>query len=78
MLSFLVSQTFPKTEDPNVGGITVAIYEIGCLFGAIGAILWGDKMGRKTTILLGMFIMVVGTISESALFRYERRVLTFH
>lgn len=54
--------TFPKTEDPQVGGITVAIYEIGCLFGAIGAILYGDKMGRKTTILLGMLIMIVGTV----------------
>ncbi|GAA5902009.1 sugar porter family MFS transporter [Sporobolomyces salmoneus] len=54
--------TFPDTRDANVGGITVAIYEIGCLFGAIGAILWGDKMGRKTTILLGMFIMIIGTV----------------
>jgi MFS family permease len=32
------------------------------MFGAIGAILWGDKMGRKTTIMLGMVIMVIGTI----------------
>ncbi|GAA5955581.1 hypothetical protein JCM3765_006821 [Sporobolomyces pararoseus] len=55
-------ETFPKTEDPQVGGITVAIYEIGCLFGAIGAILYGDKMGRKTTIMLGMIIMIVGTV----------------
>jgi len=38
------------------------IDEIGCLFGAIGAILYGDKLGRKTTILLGMVIMVAGTI----------------
>ncbi|GAA6018885.1 hypothetical protein JCM11491_001712 [Sporobolomyces phaffii] len=55
-------ETFPETEKPNVGGITVAIYEIGCLFGAVGAILWGDKMGRKTTILLGMLIMIIGTV----------------
>ncbi|GAA5983286.1 hypothetical protein JCM5350_005868 [Sporobolomyces pararoseus] len=55
-------ETFPKTEDPQIGGITVACYELGCLLGAIGAILYGDKMGRKTTILLGMIIMIVGTV----------------
>lgn len=43
----------------------VAVYELGCLLGAIGAILYGDKMGRKTTILLGMIVMIVGTVSES-------------
>lgn len=36
--------------------------EIGCLFGAIGAILYGDKLGRKTTILVGMIVMICGTI----------------
>ncbi|GAA5863097.1 hypothetical protein JCM5353_006475 [Sporobolomyces roseus] len=52
----------PEVEDPSVAGITVAIYEIGCLFGAIGAILYGDKLGRKTTILVGMIVMICGTI----------------
>lgn len=54
--------TFPQTRDANVGGITVACYELGCLLGAIGAIFFGDKMGRKTTIFLGMWIMIAGTI----------------
>ncbi|GAA5924819.1 sugar porter family MFS transporter [Sporobolomyces koalae] len=53
---------FPKVEDPNVSGITVSIYEIGCLLGAIGAIFIGDKLGRKNTILLGMVVMCIGTV----------------
>lgn len=52
---------FPETNNPSVSGITVAIYEIGCLFGAVATIWLGERLGRKTCIMLGMCIMIVGT-----------------
>ncbi|GAA5857342.1 hypothetical protein JCM8547_002230 [Rhodosporidiobolus lusitaniae] len=51
---------FPECEDPDVSGITVSIYEVGCAAGAVCSILWGDKMGRKQTIALGMMLIIVG------------------
>ncbi|GAA5997513.1 sugar porter family MFS transporter [Rhodotorula paludigena] len=62
--SFL--NTFPECRDPDISGITVAIYEIGCLGGAVGAILFGDRLGRKNMIMLGMSIMIVGAIILAA------------
>jgi len=41
-----------------------AIYDIGCFFGAIGAFIFGDYLGRKKTILIGTTIMSVGAILQ--------------
>ncbi|GAA6012546.1 hypothetical protein JCM10207_009036 [Rhodosporidiobolus poonsookiae] len=62
--SFL--DVFPEVRDADVSGITVAIYEIGCLMGAITAIFVGDKLGRKNTIFYGMAIMIIGAVIKTA------------
>ncbi|GAA6062691.1 hypothetical protein JCM10212_004749 [Sporobolomyces blumeae] len=59
-------EVIPQITDPDISGITVAIYEIGCMFGAIAAIFFGDKLGRKTTIMYGMCILIVGAIIMTA------------
>ncbi|BGP19057.1 hypothetical protein JCM10213v2_007140 [Rhodosporidiobolus nylandii] len=55
-------ETFPKCRDPDVSGITVAIYEVGCAIGAFLSICYGDRMGRKQTIMLGMTLICVGAV----------------
>ncbi len=35
-----------------------AIYEIGCLFGAIFALVWGNKIGRRRNIMIGTSLML--------------------
>ncbi|GAA6035068.1 hypothetical protein JCM8097_002170 [Rhodosporidiobolus ruineniae] len=62
--SFL--DVFPECNDPDISGITVAIYEIGCMFGAIATMIWGDRLGRKQTIALGMVIMCIGAVIKTA------------
>ncbi|BGP45440.1 hypothetical protein JCM10450v2_001258 [Rhodotorula kratochvilovae] len=59
-------ETFPDCRDPDISGITVAIYEIGCLIGAICCILFGDRLGRKNMVMLGMTIMIIGAVIMSA------------
>lgn len=39
--------------NPKLLGTISAIYDIGCFFGAIMALVLGDWLGRKKTILLG-------------------------
>ncbi|KAK4033252.1 general substrate transporter [Parachaetomium inaequale] len=44
----------------SLQGTVVAIYEIGCFFGAIIALLIGEKIGRRKTIMLGCVILCLG------------------
>ncbi|KAK4106417.1 hexose carrier protein [Parathielavia hyrcaniae] len=44
----------------SLQGTVVAIYEIGCFFGAILALLIGEKIGRRKTIMLGCVILSIG------------------
>jgi MFS family permease len=44
----------------SLQGTVVAIYEIGCFFGAIIAFLIGEKIGRRKTIMLGCIILCIG------------------
>ncbi|KAG0664414.1 hypothetical protein C6P46_001459 [Rhodotorula mucilaginosa] len=65
---FLEVSHCPFRADPEIAGITVAVYELGCLLGAIWTIAMGDRLGRKNTIMLGMIVMCVGAAIMSASF----------
>ncbi|KZT23359.1 putative sugar transporter [Neolentinus lepideus HHB14362 ss-1] len=47
-------------------GFIVAVYELGCLFGALGCAFWGERFGRKTICAWGAAVLVVGTVIQSA------------
>ncbi|KAL2186646.1 hypothetical protein L209DRAFT_392554 [Thermothelomyces heterothallicus CBS 203.75] len=44
----------------SLQGTVVAIYEIGCFLGAIIALLIGEKIGRRKTIMLGCLVLCIG------------------
>jgi MFS family permease len=52
-----------------VGTIT-ALYDVGAVFGAIGAAFTAEPLGRKRTLQLGTWILIVGTILMGSC--YER------
>jgi len=68
--SFL--ELFPKMDSSYKSGsiqaLVVAIYEVGCLFGAMFIVGYGDKLGRRRSILTGACIMIVGAIIQTASF----------
>lgn len=45
-------------------GFVTAIYEIGCLAGAVAMLLYGDTLGRRKAIMIGATIMILGTIIQ--------------
>ncbi|KAH6853133.1 sugar transporter STL1 [Chaetomium sp. MPI-CAGE-AT-0009] len=67
LTGYAFTAQFPEIDTtPGAGGsaslqgTVVAIYEIGCFFGAIIALLIGEKIGRRKTIMLGCVILCIG------------------
>ena len=51
---------FTATRDnPTMQGFVTAIYEIGCLFGAIFILGMGDFLGRRRAMIIGGLTMIV-------------------
>ena len=61
---------FPAVDNnANLLGFTVAIYDIGCLLGALWCMLLGDKQGRKKSCILGGLFVVVGVVIQVTSFK---------
>ncbi|KAJ5732234.1 hypothetical protein N7493_003715 [Penicillium malachiteum] len=60
--------TFPSisttTGSSVLQGFTVAVSEIGCAFGALSVIFGGDRVGRRTTVIYGQAILIVGAVLQ--------------
>ncbi|KAH3661399.1 hypothetical protein OGAPHI_006806 [Ogataea philodendri] len=52
-----------------VQGIVTACYEIGCFFGALFAMIVGDRLGRRLLIIIGATIIIIGTFISIFPFR---------
>lgn len=55
---------FPETKDSTMQGLVTAIYEIGCLMGAMFILGVGDYLGRRRAMIIGGIIMILGTIIQ--------------
>ncbi|EGO21402.1 hypothetical protein SERLADRAFT_373197 [Serpula lacrymans var. lacrymans S7.9] len=65
-------KTFPQvvveSSHPNhaiLQSFIIAIYEVGCLVGALSNMWVGDRLGRRRTIFLAGMIMIVGAILQA-------------
>lgn len=54
------------TGDANTQAAGVALYQVGCFFGAVLILFYGEVWGRKSSTFWGSFIMIVGTIFQVA------------
>ncbi|KAK8237070.1 general substrate transporter, partial [Phyllosticta capitalensis] len=63
-------QDFPQMDgnfkDGAIQALVVAIYEIGCLLGSFLIIGYGDKMGRRKSVLAGTVWMLIGTAIQAS------------
>ncbi|PQE31592.1 sugar transporter protein [Rutstroemia sp. NJR-2017a WRK4] len=65
-LNTLSTSGSEKTHNSRLQGTVVALYTLGCFFGALSCIRIGDPLGRKRTIMLGAAINVVGAVIQSS------------
>lgn len=71
-------QVVVDSSHPNhatLQSFVVAIYEIGCLMGALSNLWVGDRLGRRRTIALGGCIMIIGAILQTASYSYAQLVV---
>ncbi|CAI7582706.1 uncharacterized protein N7487_006743 [Penicillium crustosum] len=64
-------------ENPSVTiqGQIVATYDIGCIIGTLVTMYAGDKLGRRRTILIGCFILIVGAILQTASYSLAQMIV---
>lgn len=56
-------------------GTVVALYDIGCFFGAVIAVWLGEILGRKKTVLVGTTIMSIGAILQICSFSVAQMIV---
>ncbi|KAJ5318198.1 hypothetical protein PENANT_c088G03551 [Penicillium antarcticum] len=49
-------------------GAVTACYELGCFFGAIFTLIWGERIGRTPLLVSGGVLMIIGTVISTAAF----------
>jgi sugar porter (SP) family MFS transporter len=69
---------FPETYNNSTWqGFVTAIYEIGCLIGAIIVLVFGDAMGRRKAMIGGAFIMILGVIIQVSAIKGHKATAQF-
>ncbi|QSZ32045.1 hypothetical protein DSL72_001614 [Monilinia vaccinii-corymbosi] len=72
LMGGLVDSTgFKDTFDspnPTMTGLIVAIYEIGCFLGSVATSFFGENIGRKKSITIGVVIMIIGAVLQAVAF----------
>jgi MFS family permease len=59
------NDVFTATKGDNtMQAVVTAVYELGCLVGAVFALFAGDKLGRRWMVIWGATIMIVGVIIQ--------------
>ncbi|KAG0636364.1 general substrate transporter [Tuber brumale] len=59
------NSAIPETKgNSTMQGFVTAIYEIGCLFGAVVVLFAGEAMGRRKAIISGASVMILGVIIQ--------------
>ncbi|KAI0677405.1 general substrate transporter [Trametes maxima] len=71
----VITNSSEPSNHATLQSFIVAIYEIGCLIGALSNLWIGDWLGRRRTIVLGGIIMIIGAILQTASYRYAQMVV---
>ncbi|KAK0214533.1 general substrate transporter [Armillaria fumosa] len=62
---FLRTMGYPNSQ---LQGTIVSLYDIGCFVGAMSSFAFGEKLGRKKMLIIGVVVMSIGAIIQTASF----------
>ncbi|KAJ9161931.1 General substrate transporter [Coniochaeta hoffmannii] len=66
---------FPQTRKADISGITSSCFSLGAFFGCIASFTFGDRLGRKKTVWLGLSLNVMGAILQIAAFHLPQMIV---
>lgn len=67
---------FPRIKnDHNISGITSSCFSLGAFVGAIFAFTFGEKIGRRSTILFGSLFNTIGAVLQIASFHLPMLII---
>lgn len=76
------TRTFPEIDTTDDGhgssslqGTVVAIYEIGCFFGAIFTLFAGEWLGRRMVIMIGCVVLTIGAVLQASAFGIPQMIV---
>ncbi|KAF4494592.1 sugar transporter [Fusarium agapanthi] len=76
------TNTFPEIDTTDGGngssslqGTVVAIYEIGCFFGAIFCLIFGEYFGRPKCIMMGCVVLSIGAALQASAFGIPQMIV---
>lgn len=76
------TRTFPEIDTAGGGGgssslqgTVVAIYEIGCFFGAIFCLVAGEHLGRRRSIMIGCVVLSVGAALQASAYGIPQMIV---
>ncbi|KAI1435805.1 general substrate transporter [Xylaria sp. CBS 124048] len=58
----------PTRNNSTIQGVVTAVYDLGCLFGAMFILATGDRIGRRRAIIGGGIVMIIGTLIQITAF----------
>lgn len=75
-------ETFPEINTNEGGngssslqGTVVAIYEIGCFFGAGFTLFAGERLGRRWMIMLGSVVLAIGAVLQASAYGIPQMIV---
>lgn len=72
------NEEFPETKNNDtMQGLVTAIYEIGCLMGAMFILAIGDLLGRRKGMILGAVVMILGVIIQVSCIKGKGQLAQF-
>jgi MFS family permease len=56
-------------------GLVTGIYDIGCAIGAVLAFVYGERIGRKKSIIFANVIVIIGATIQTACYSYTQMAI---
>jgi sugar porter (SP) family MFS transporter len=78
LAGLLTSEYFLSTfghPDSGLIGTINSVYNLGCFCGAIICFFFGDKLGRRRSILCGLSVMTVGAILQTSAYSVPQLIV---
>ncbi|XHG06838.1 hypothetical protein AWENTII_010015 [Aspergillus wentii] len=61
--------------DANLVGTITSLYDVGCFFGAVSGSLFGARLGRKWSVIIGTMVMIIGAILQTTAYSVPHMIV---